>query len=145
MDAAEAAEISIEMEAHAEAWHLAREALARQKQEHLMEVQTVQDAWQQALQEVARLSNPKLSNNTLPGGELQPLTSPAPSSAAPAQSPAGAGAWGGEGGGEAGAGAGAGGEKGRDGGEEGEGEGRPAEACSACSGNTFSKVLNIVT
>jgi hypothetical protein len=128
------------MEAHAEAWHLAREALDSKKQEHLMEVQTVQVAWQQALQEVARLSNSKLSNNTLPGGELQPLTPPAP-----AQSPVGAGAWGGEGGGQGGAGAGAGGEKGGEGGEEGEGEGSLAEACLACSGNTFSKVLNIVT
>jgi hypothetical protein len=37
----------MEMEAHVEAWHLAREALDRQRQEHLMEVQTVQDAWLQ--------------------------------------------------------------------------------------------------
>jgi len=47
LDAVEAAEISMEMEAHVEAWHLAREALDRQRQEHLMEVQTVQDAWLQ--------------------------------------------------------------------------------------------------
>lgn len=155
------------MEAHAEAWHLAREALDRQKQEHVIEVQTVKDAWQQALQEVARLSKvavnydpprlsdpkalqevaglSKLRNNSIPGAKFQPITSPPPSSAAPAQSPAGGGAWDGEGGGDGRAGAGAGGEKGGEGGEEGEGEGGRAEGCLACSGNTFSKVLNTVT